>query len=170
MLPDVASAWCSRCVRENGHWSGAQNYRAVGVSFSDGELLRQFAADRALAASVIFAHRHPNSSPPAHVEIMDLWACPEELVLIEAAREFGKSTLSEEFLLLEACFGNFNYCLLIGETYSKACQRLASIDYEARNNETLHGLFGGPVLARKRDRKSTRLNSSHQKISYAVFC
>lgn len=119
------------------------------MSFSDGELLRQFAADRALAASVIFAHRHPNSSPPAHVEIMDLWACPEELVLIEAAREFGKSTLSEEFLLLEACFGNFNYCLLIGETYSKACQRLASIDYEARNNETLHGLFGGPVLARK---------------------
>lgn len=119
------------------------------MSFADGELLRQFSADRALAASVIFAHRHPDLSPPAHVEIMDLWACEDELVLIEASREFGKSTLSEEFLLLEACFGNFNYCLLIGETYSKACQRLASIDYEARNNETLHGLFGGAVLARK---------------------
>src|SRR5258708_18237211 len=26
------------------------------------------------------------------------------------------------------------------------------------------------VLARRRDRKSTRLNSSHQIISYAVFC
>src|SRR5258708_9050777 len=29
---------------------------------------------------------------------------------------------------------------------------------------------GGFALSRKRDRKSTRLNSSHQIISYAVFC
>src|SRR5438552_14660622 len=28
----------------------------------------------------------------------------------------------------------------------------------------------GPPTQRKRDRKSTRLNSSHQIISYAVFC
>src|SRR5688572_32746312 len=29
---------------------------------------------------------------------------------------------------------------------------------------------GFPVLAPRRDRKSTRLNSSHSQISYAVFC
>src|SRR5690606_42074080 len=29
---------------------------------------------------------------------------------------------------------------------------------------------GLPALVRRRDRKSTRLNSSHVKISYAVFC
>src|SRR5689334_24694389 len=29
---------------------------------------------------------------------------------------------------------------------------------------------GDGVLARRRDRKSTRLNSSHSSISYAVFC
>src|SRR5690606_29135337 len=29
--------------------------------------------------------------------------------------------------------------------------------------------FGGPFLHRRKDRKSTRLNSSHVKISYAVF-
>src|SRR2546430_4928639 len=29
---------------------------------------------------------------------------------------------------------------------------------------------GDPVLARQQDRKSTRLNSSHSQISYAVFC
>src|SRR5690349_22506412 len=28
----------------------------------------------------------------------------------------------------------------------------------------------GPTCARRRDRKSTRLNSSHVEISYAVFC
>src|SRR2546426_1447006 len=30
--------------------------------------------------------------------------------------------------------------------------------------------FGHPAAARSRDRKSTRLNSSHLVISYAVFC
>src|SRR5207244_8496820 len=34
-------------------------------------------------------------------------------------------------------------------------------------NATIHG---EAVLLRRRDRKSTRLNSSHQIISYAVFC
>src|SRR3712207_6890994 len=35
----------------------------------------------------------------------------------------------------------------------------------------LHGLLAGqPGEPRRRDRKSTRLNSSHANISYAVFC
>src|SRR5207244_13496548 len=33
-----------------------------------------------------------------------------------------------------------------------------------------HGLLGGRERSRQPDRKSTRLNSSHQIISYAVFC
>src|SRR5690242_21377037 len=32
------------------------------------------------------------------------------------------------------------------------------------------GALGGGTLLRPRDRKSTRLNSSHMSISYAVFC
>ena len=35
---------------------------------------------------------------------------------------------------------------------------------------TLLCIFGGHVLDAKLDRKSTRLNSSHDQISYAVFC
>src|SRR3712207_8985130 len=31
-------------------------------------------------------------------------------------------------------------------------------------------MVSAPVLARRTDRKSTRLNSSHANISYAVFC
>src|SRR3712207_8135194 len=34
----------------------------------------------------------------------------------------------------------------------------------------LFGLPGRPVAAASTDRKSTRLNSSHANISYAVFC
>src|SRR2546427_7910412 len=36
--------------------------------------------------------------------------------------------------------------------------------------ELARGLADGRGLARQEDRKSTRLNSSHSQISYAVFC
>src|SRR5438552_11623582 len=55
-----------------------------------------------------------------------------------------------------------------------------SVIFLAMEASLLHGggalglRFGGPWLGRRRtfngDRKSTRLNSSHQIISYAVFC
>src|SRR2546427_991268 len=34
----------------------------------------------------------------------------------------------------------------------------------------LRGIFAFAIYDRRRDRKSTRLNSSHSQISYAVFC
>src|SRR2546430_9835003 len=36
--------------------------------------------------------------------------------------------------------------------------------------ERASGVGGDELLAQLRDRKSTRLNSSHSQISYAVFC
>jgi hypothetical protein len=112
-------------------------------------LLSKLSDDRALASAVLFPHRHPQASPPAHIEVMDLWRSADEFVLIEGFREFAKSTLSEEFLCLEGCFGNFRYTLLIGETYAKACQRLESIARECLDNRRLHTTFGGAVLGRK---------------------
>src|SRR5690242_21484175 len=38
------------------------------------------------------------------------------------------------------------------------------------NDYTGKGMSGGIVAVRPPDRKSTRLNSSHMSISYAVFC
>src|SRR6266498_2847201 len=43
----------------------------------------------------------------------------------------------------------------------------ASADAQARADQPVHLLFGVVVSI---DRKSTRLNSSHVRISYAVFC
>ena len=104
--------------------------------------LRVISEDRALASAMVFPHRHPQASPPAHVQIMDAWRAQDEFVLIEMFREGGKSTLSEEFLLLEACLGNFGYCIILGETYTKACQRLEAIKFEASRNMKLLTLFG----------------------------
>lgn len=115
---------------------------------ADKTLLAAISGDRALGCSIIFAHRHTHQSPPMHIEIIDLWRCADELVLIEAFRDAAKSTLSEEFLCLEGAYGNFHYTLLVGETYAKACQRLEAIAFEARHNVKLKALFG-KVLERK---------------------
>lgn len=105
-------------------------------------MLKAISEDRALASAILYPHRHPQASPPFHVEILDAWSAQDEFVLIEAFREGAKSTLSEEGILTEACFGNFGYCILLGETYTKACQRLEAIKHEALKNTKLHSLFG----------------------------
>src|SRR2546421_11672389 len=52
---------------------------------------------------------------------------------------------------------------------SAAIEALADLG-DARAIGPIAGLLKDPVTDVKRDRKSTRLNSSHDQISYAVFC
>jgi len=111
--------------------------------------LRVISEDRALASAMVFPHRHPNASPPFHIAVVDAWRSQDELVVVEAFRGGAKSTLSEEFLLLEACFGNFGYCIILGETYTKACQRLEAIKFEAVHNMKLLSLFGKLKVANR---------------------
>lgn len=118
------------------------------MSLHDKSLLRAISEDRALGSAMLFNHRHEYSSPEFHVQIMDLWRSADEFVLIEAFREGAKTTLAEEFLLMEACYGNFFYAVIFGETYAKACQKIEAIAYEARTNIKVRKLFGN-VLAKK---------------------
>src|SRR5258708_32056325 len=48
--------------------------------------------------------------------------------------------------------------------------RAVSAGYPPRACSAARPDGSNPAAARRRDRKSTRLNSSHQIISYAVFC
>lgn len=112
------------------------------MSLSNEAILKAISTDRALGSAMLFNHRHRQASPPFHISIMDLWASADENVCIEAFREGAKSTLSEEFLLMEAGFANFKYCLIFGETYTKACQRLSAIKHEVLTNGKLKQLFG----------------------------
>src|SRR5438105_9556039 len=43
-------------------------------------------------------------------------------------------------------------------------------EMQMMNRRTFSALLAGTVAAPRLDRKSTRLNSSHEWISYAVFC
>lgn len=112
------------------------------MSLSNEAILRTISNDRALGAAMLFPHRHRQASPPFHIHLMDLWRGADPLVVIEAFREGAKTTLSEEFLLMEAAFGNFGYALIFGETYTKACQRIEAIKHEVATNQKLFALFG----------------------------
>src|SRR3989442_9896284 len=48
--------------------------------------------------------------------------------------------------------------------------RLSVTSRSATTHRGLESAFGGSARSRSADRKSTRLNSSHVRISYAVFC
>lgn len=104
--------------------------------------LRHISEDRALASAMLFAHRHPQASPAFHISVIDMWRSADEFVAISAFREGAKTTLSEEFLLIEALFKNFNYLLIFGETYTKACQRIAAMKHELTTNMKIYNLFG----------------------------
>lgn len=106
------------------------------------ELQRQMNEDRALASALLFPHRHPQVSPAFHISVIDLWRAADEFVAIEAFRQGAKTTLSEEFLLEEALFNNFYYCLIFGETYTKACQRIESMKHELYTNLAIKEIFG----------------------------
>lgn len=96
-----------------------------------------------MAAAMLFPHRHRHESPDFHVKLTDYWRSANEFVVVEAFREGAKTTLSEEFLLIEALFANFKYCLIFGETYTKACQRIESMKHELMTNARIRQVFGG---------------------------
>src|SRR3712207_8082655 len=55
----------------------------------------------------------------------------------------------------------------LAERHDLVARRVQADD---RDREDARRLVGGQRRQRRRDRKSTRLNSSHANISYAVFC
>src|SRR5574340_1139625 len=71
-------------------------------------------------------------------------------------------------LLLSVFFFFFNDTATT-EIYTLSLHDALPISIGA-NLPTAPALMGNTVLWKPADRKGTRLNSSHQKISYAVFC
>src|SRR5438552_12660309 len=56
-----------------------------------------------------------------------------------------------------------------GPPYSRRTYRSASVPFRVGSSRTNAQAIDG-IIGATSDRKSTRLNSSHQIISYAVFC
>ena len=106
------------------------------------DLVLKFGSDRVLAHQSLFAHRHPDLTPPFHDELIGLWHSPTPRVLTLAFRSGGKSTLAEEALVLIAAQGLVRNILIIGSNSDRANDRLRAIKYEFETNEDLIDLYG----------------------------
>jgi hypothetical protein len=112
------------------------------------QLILDLGVDHALAHQLLFAHRHPDVTPDFHYEIIRDLHSDHPRVLEMAFRGAAKSTLAEEFIVIEACYRRFRNFIICGESATRACERLAAIKHEFDFNEHIRFLFGdlhGPV-------------------------
>src|SRR6267142_4307202 len=106
------------------------------------EVILRLGRNKRLAHAALFGHRHPNETPDLHYEIIDLWHSQAPKVLLMAFRGAGKSTLSEEAVIVEACLRQFHNGVIIGSCYERAVERLTSIKHEFETNPFIEELFG----------------------------
>lgn len=111
-------------------------------------LIERFARDRWLAHTVLFAGRHPEEASSAHRALVQAIYSPYARELIEGFRGLGKSTYLEEAAVLRACHREFHNMVIVGESYSRGCDRLGAVKREFEINETVREVYRierGPI-------------------------
>lgn len=106
------------------------------------EILERLYKDRFLAHQVLFPHRHKNSDPEFHKELKEILYSKNPWVALKAFRGAAKSTITEEVIIICALFEDFRYALILGNSYDRACERLAAIKNEFETNDAIMELFG----------------------------
>ena len=106
------------------------------------DILQRMLAHPVTAHEVVFKHRRQEVSPEFHKTVITDWYSKKPFVLNLMFRGAAKSTLAEEAVVLMASFGMFNNALIIGETETRAKERLTAIKREFENNDDLRSLFG----------------------------
>jgi hypothetical protein len=106
---------------------------------------RAFALDPQTAHMALFKHRHDVESPPAHYETQEAFHSLEPRVIFMAFRDFGKSTIVEEGVAIEAAMRRVHNVLILGENEERAKDRLRAIKHELEYNELLITAFGEQV-------------------------
>lgn len=104
--------------------------------------LRRFYLNRWDAHQLLFRHRHPDPSPPAHKALVEHIYSAAPHLLTEGFRGFAKSTYLEETAVLRALFREFHNMVIVGASYARAVERLEAIKRELDHNEELEALFG----------------------------
>ncbi len=108
-------------------------------------LIEKFYHDRKLAHEYLFESRRKNKTPEFHDDILDLFYSTAQYALAEAFRGAAKSTKVEEYTILALLFKDARYAIVIGNSYERACERLAAIKHELETNELIIELFGSQV-------------------------
>lgn len=106
------------------------------------ELILKLGANRLLAHQALFKHRHSDSTPPFHSDVVKLWHSRLPAALVMVFREGGKSTIAEEAFVIGGAYQLFHNAIIIGATERRAIERLRAIKHEFETNELLAALFG----------------------------
>lgn len=109
------------------------------------EMILRLGKNRALAHQVLFKHRHPDTTPDFHYDIIRVWHAADIYAQVIAFREAAKSTIAEEAITTGAIYQSFRNAIIIGENQARAIDRLAAIKHELMHNETILDLYGDQV-------------------------
>jgi hypothetical protein len=104
--------------------------------------------DRVRAHRVFFPHRHKDPEAECHPEMVQLLNAGHRRVGLQGFRGVAKSTYVEETGILKAAFQEKEYIMIVGPSYTSACERLFSMKNEFESNDELIEFFGsqiGPV-------------------------
>src|SRR5215469_11374257 len=101
-----------------------------------------FLRDRWAAHVHLFGHRHEFESAAVHrAMVEDFWSAERRLVTL-GFRGAGKTTLIEEDLVIAACEGAFNFCLIVGSKEERAAEPLAAVKNELDMNDLVRAVYG----------------------------
>jgi len=105
------------------------------------DAIRQLLLDPVLAHDVFFEDRHEHKSPKFHQEMLRDWHSETARILTIAFRGSAKSTRAEEAICIEAAALRTMNCVVIGESETRAAERLATVKHVFETNDALQNLF-----------------------------
>ena len=106
------------------------------------QVIYELGKNKLLAHRVLFGHLHKNDTPPFHDESLALWHGDDTHVGEMAFRGAAKSTRAEEAIAIMACFQEVSNVVILGESETRAVERLRAIKYIFETNEFVQELFG----------------------------
>jgi len=110
---------------------------------TDQEILIQKLVSSPLTAhGLFFGDRHSVASPKFHASIINDWHSQRPKVLTLAFRGAAKSTLAEEAITVIAALGQTRNCVILGESETRAAERLRSIKNNFEANEYIETALG----------------------------
>ena len=105
------------------------------------ELIMAFGTDPVLAHATLFARNHSDPTPRFHKEMIRDWHSDEPNVIDQAFRGGAKSTLAEEAITIEAGLQRTKNCVILGESETRAAERLRAIKNHIEQNEYIQTVF-----------------------------
>jgi hypothetical protein len=106
------------------------------------ELASLYITDPLAAHAVLFRNDNDDEDAPFHKDLLELYHGPESNVIALCFRGSAKSTKAERSIALLAAAGVARNCMIVGESFPRAVERLQSIRRILQSNDWLRYLYG----------------------------